>query len=109
MKTDNPILMIIKISKKELEKRVLVKQQTPSKDCNKIIGYEYLLNSYKLSKIKPITEKKKEWCKKYPTVKMNRELFIKKVDDGQIMLGGLGNCQGVRLMRVSKNWIWFIK
>lgn len=44
---------------------------------------------------------------KYPTKKMNKDKFNNKVNDGQIMIGGLGNPDGVRIMRVTKNYVWY--
>ena len=41
--------------------------------------------------------------------KINRELFNQKVQEGKIMIGGLGNCSGVRIMRITKNLVWYVK
>ena len=62
-----------------------------------------------MTRKKTHTMTNKEWKKKYPKIKMDRELFNKKVDDGQIMIGGLCNAQGVYLTRITKNWVWFIR
>ena len=40
---------------------------------------------------------------------MNRDLFNQKVDDGKIMIGGLGNPEGVRIMKITKKFVEFIK
>ena len=44
---------------------------------------------------------------KYKTKRMDLVKFNKKVEDGQIMIGGLGNYQGVRITKITKNRIWF--
>ena len=54
-KNDKPIILILKISKDELNLRSLIQQQTVNKNM-KIIGYEYLLHSYKLKKLKPFKQ-----------------------------------------------------
>ena len=38
---------------------------------------------------------------------MNKELFNKKVKEGKIMIGGLGNPEGVRITLITKNRVWF--
>jgi hypothetical protein len=38
---------------------------------------------------------------------MERKLFNKKVEQGYIMIGGLGNPQGVRITKITKNRIWY--
>ena len=40
---------------------------------------------------------------------MNRDVFNNKVQNGKIMIGGLGNPQGVRIMRITKNLVYFKK
>ena len=46
---------------------------------------------------------------KYPTIKMPKTKFYKKVDNGQIMIGGLGNPDGVRIMKETKDTVWYKK
>jgi len=41
------------------------------------------------------------------TKRMNKEKFNKKIDDGQIMIGGLGNQSGVRITHITKNKVWY--
>ncbi len=45
---------------------------------------------------------------KYKTKKMDLIKFNDKVANGQIMIGGLGNPQGVLITKITKNRIWFI-
>ncbi len=44
---------------------------------------------------------------KYPTKRMNKELFNQKVKEGKIMIGGLGNLEGVYITYITKNRIWY--
>jgi hypothetical protein len=41
------------------------------------------------------------------TKRMDLAKFNKKVEEGQIMIGGLGNPQGVRITKITKKRIWF--
>lgn len=41
------------------------------------------------------------------TKRMNKEKFNQKVDLGLIMVSGLGNCQGVKITKITKNRVWF--
>ena len=54
-KTDNPIILQIEINQDEIKKRALVKQPSSGRKSLRVIGYEYLLHSYRLPKLKPIT------------------------------------------------------
>lgn len=45
--------------------------------------------------------------RKYKTKRMDLDKFNKKVSNGQIMIGGLGNPQGVRITYITKNRIWY--
>ena len=44
---------------------------------------------------------------KYKTKRMDLVKFNDKVTNGQIMIGGLGNPEGVRITKITKNRIWF--
>ncbi len=45
---------------------------------------------------------------RYKTKRMNLIKFNEKVANGQIMIGGLGNPQGVCITKITKNRIWFL-
>lgn len=45
--------------------------------------------------------------KKYPTKRMDKVNFLKAVESGKIMIGGLGNPDGVRITKTTKNRIWY--
>ncbi len=56
LKTDKPIILKVVITDDELKQRALVKQSTSSKkEPFTVIGYEYLLHSYRLQHLRPIT------------------------------------------------------
>ena len=44
---------------------------------------------------------------RYKTKKMDLIKFNDKVANGQIMIGGLGNPQGVHITKITKNRVWF--
>ncbi len=44
---------------------------------------------------------------KYKTKRMDKIKFNEKVANGQIMIGGLGNPQGVCITKITKNRVWF--
>lgn len=55
LKTDEPIVLKVVIDDMELKQRALVKIPTTGKKKPfRIIGYEYLLHSYKLRKLYPV-------------------------------------------------------
>lgn len=41
------------------------------------------------------------------TKRMDKKLFNKKVKEGKIMIGGLGNPDGVLITLNTKNRVWF--
>lgn len=44
---------------------------------------------------------------KQKTKRIDRDTFNSKVEKGKIIIGGLGNLQGVRITRITKNSIWY--
>ena len=38
---------------------------------------------------------------------MDKTKFNDKVSNGEIMIGGLGNPNGVRITKITKNRIWY--
>ena len=58
-------------------------------------------------RLRKLEAKKKDEAQ-YPTIKMGRTKFYKKVDDGQIRIGGLG-AKGVRIVKSSINYVWYKK
>ncbi len=44
---------------------------------------------------------------KYKTKRMNLIKFNEKVANGQIIIGGLGNSEGVCITYITKNRIWY--
>ena len=45
--------------------------------------------------------------KKLIIKKMNRDKFNDNVNNGKIMIGGLGNPDGVRIMKITKKTIYY--
>lgn len=43
----------------------------------------------------------------FKTKRMDLDKFKLKVANGQIMIGGLGNLNGVRITKITKKRIWF--
>lgn len=54
IKSNNPIILQVKINLDELKNRVLINQSTTAKKSLRVIGHEYLLHSYRLPRLQAI-------------------------------------------------------